>query len=310
MKLKGLISATYTPFDPGTGEPNLGLVGPMTEFMLSHGSSGFYVCGSTGEGESLSVEERKRVAEAFVTATAGRVPVIIQVGHNAITSARELAEHAAEIGADAISTLPPTYFKPGNAEALVGYIEQVMDAAPGLPYYYYHIPRLTGVGFDVVEVLQLAEERLPSFNGVKYSDPDLSGLMACQEFANGRYDIPFGSDEMMLGALACGAKAAVGSCYGFAGPLWLKIIGAHEAGDQDEAHQWMLKAARLVRLLYTSGPFHACVKQVVWPLHGLDIGPLRTPQPTLAQAQVDEIRRCLDETGWAEEIASGEYKLP
>ena len=163
------------------------------------------------------MEERKQVAEAFVQATAGRVPVIVQVGHNAISSAQELAAHAAVIGADAISTLPPNYFKPGIAQALVGFIQQVTEVAPGLPYYYYHIPQMTRVGIDVVEILQLAEEHLPSFNGVKYSSTDLSGMMACQEFGAGRYDIPFGSDEMMLGALACGARAAVGSCYGFAG---------------------------------------------------------------------------------------------
>jgi len=311
MKLEGLVSATYTPFHPDSGELNLDLIEPMTEFMIAKGSNGFYVCGSTGEGESLSLEERKLVAEAYVKATAGRIPVIIQVGHNSITSARELAAHAAEIGADAISTLPPNYFKPSNAKALVDFIEQVTLAAPDLPYYYYHIPHLTGVGFDVVEISQLAAEQVPSCNAVKFSDPDLSKLMACQEVENGRYDIPFGCDEMMLGALACGAKAAVGSCYGFAGNLWLKIISAHEQGRNAEAHQWMLKAARMVRLLYTSpGPFHACVKQVVWPLLGINPGPLRIPQPRLEQSQMDEARRYLDETGWAEEIATGEFKLP
>ena len=287
------------------------LIGPMTEFMLSSGSRGFYVCGSTGEGESLSVEERKLVAEAYVSATKGRAPVIIQVGHNSISSARDLAAHAAKIGADAISTLPPTYFKPRNPEALIDYLAQVTEAAPELPYYYYHIPALTGVQFDMLEVLRLAAERLPSFNGVKFSHLDLSEMMACQDFDNGRYDIPFGSDEMMLGALACGAKAAVGSCYGFAAPLWLKIIAAHETGAREDAHRWMRKAARLVRLIATSpGPFQACVKQVIWPLHGFDPGPLRTPQPTLSPAQIDQARGWLIETGFGKEITSGEFKLP
>ena len=311
MKLIGLISATYTPFQPESGELNLDMIGPMTEFMFLSGSSGLYVCGSTGEGESLTVEERKLVAEAYVSATKGRAPVIIQVGHNSISSARDLAAHAAEIGADAISTLPPTYFKPRDPAALIDYLAKVTEAAPDLPYYYYHIPALTGVGFDMVEVLELAAERMPSFNGVKFSHLDLSEMMACQEFENGRYDIPFGSDEMMLGALACGAKAAVGSCYGFAAPLWLKIIAAHEAGAREEAHQWMRKAARLVRLIATTpGPFQASVKQVIWPLHGFDPGPLRIPQPALTQSQIDQARLKLDQTGFAEEIATGEFKLP
>ena len=311
MKLTGLVSATYTPFDPKSGEVNLDLIAPMTEHMLSRGSAGFYVCGSTGEGESLSVEERKSVAAAFVKATKGRVPVIVQAGHNSITSAKELAAHAAEIGADAISTLPPTYFKPSSPETLIHFISEVAAAAPTLPYYYYHIPNMSGVRFDMVSLLRLAAERVPSFNGVKFSDFFLADMMACQEFDGGRFDILFGSDEMLLGALACGAKGAVGSSYGFAAPLWTKIIDAHERGERDEAHRWMLKAARLVRMIAGSpGPYAACVKQVIWPLLGFDPGPLRTPQPTMTHAQLDAARRKLDESGFAEEIASGDFKLP
>lgn len=311
MKLTGLISATYTPFVPGTGKLNLDLIAPMTDFMLSRGSSGFYVCGSTGEGESLSIEERKLVAEAYVVATRGRVPVVIQVGHNSITSAKELAAHAAEIGADAISTLPPTYFKPGTVESLIDYIAQITDEAPNLPYYFYHIPRMSGVHFDMINLLKLASERLPSFTGVKFSDFNLAEMIACQGFENGRYDIPFGSDEMMLGALACGAKGAVGSCYGFAGPLWLKIIAAHESGAREEATLWMRKAEQLVRMIGSMpGPFQACVKQVIWPLHGLEVGPLRAPQPTMSEPQVAEARRWLETTGLAEELITGEFKLP
>ena len=310
MKLTGLISATYTPFKPESGEVNLDLIAPMTEFMLSSGSAGFYVCGSTGEGESLSVEERKSVAAAFVTAANGRAPVIVQAGHNSVTSSKELAAHAAAIGADAISTLPPTYFKPGTPEALIEFIESVTSAAPNLPYYYYHIPNMSGVRFDMIKLLQLAAERVPSFNGVKFSDYYLADLLAGQEFEGERYDILFGSDEMMLGALACGTRGMVGSSYGFAAPLWTKIIESHNAGEQDTAHRWMRKAARLVRLLATApGPYPACAKQVIWPLLGFEPGPLRTPQPRMSPAQITEALRQLKESEFAEEIATGEYKL-
>ena len=106
MKLTGLIAATYTPFRED-GSVNLDLIPAMIDYMIESGVSGFYVCGSTGEGESMSVEERKQVAQASVSATKGRLPVVVQVGHNSVESACELARHAAEVGADAISTLPP-----------------------------------------------------------------------------------------------------------------------------------------------------------------------------------------------------------
>ncbi len=310
MKLNGLIAATYTPFHPD-GSVNLDLIPKMTDHMIERGVSGFYVCGSTGEGESLSTDERKQVAAAFVSATDKRVPVVIQVGHNSIASAGDLARHAAEIGADAISTLPPTYFKPATLDLLVDYIKSVTSAAPDLPYYYYHIPRLSGVAFDTVALLEEAKEHIPSFAGIKFSDFFLAEMMECQEFDNGRYDIPFGSDEMILGALATGATGAVGSCYGFAAPLWIKIIEAYEARDMETAQAWMRKAARMIRIINTDpGPFHACVKQVIWPLLGMEAGASRLPQPSMTPAQVDQARQRLEETGFAEEIITGEFNLP
>ena len=97
MRLTGLIAATYTPFRED-GSVNLDLIPTMIDYMIESGVSGFYVCGSTGEGESMSVEERKQVAQASVSATKGRLPVVVQVGHNSVESACELARHAADSG--------------------------------------------------------------------------------------------------------------------------------------------------------------------------------------------------------------------
>lgn len=309
MKLTGLVAATYTPFH-ADGTLNADLISPMIDHMIDRGVAGFYICGSTGEGESLTLDERKQFAEATVSAAKGRVPVVVQAGHNSIDSACELARHAAEVGADAISTLPPTYFKPSTPELLMEYIAKVAGSAPDLPYYYYHIPRLSGVAFDTVNLLKLAKTSVPSFAGIKFSDFFLAEMMACQEFDDGRYDILFGSDEMILGALATGAKGAVGSCYGFAAPLWLKIIETFKAGNIEEAQGWMRKAARLVRFIAGDpGPFQGCVKQVIWPMLGFDVGALRLPQPAMDKAAIDQAKRWLDETRFGEEIVSGNFSL-
>ena len=88
--IRGLIAATFTPLhDDGT--LNLGRVPDIAERLIDRGVQGFYVCGSTGEGPSLSTEERAATAEAYVRAAAGRVPVIVQVGHNALSDARSLS---------------------------------------------------------------------------------------------------------------------------------------------------------------------------------------------------------------------------
>ena len=309
MKLTGLIAATYTPFRED-GSVNLDLIPAMIDYMIKSGVSGFYVCGSTGEGESMSVEERKQVAQASVSATKGRLPVVVQVGHNSVESACELARHAAEIGADAISTLPPTYFKPASVDLLVDFIARVSSSAPDLPYYYYHIPRMSGVSPDLVEFMQKACERVPRFHGIKFSDFFLADLTTCLEFEDGRLDVLFGSDEMILGALATGAKGAVGSTYGVAAPLFAKIIKTYGEGKLKDAQSWMAKAVRLIRLIDKEpGPYHSCVKQVVWPLLGFEVGPCRVPQAILSEEDVAHARARLEESGFAQELARGEFQL-
>ena len=93
FRLRGLVAAMFTPFKPD-GSLNLPRIKPLIDQVLAQGASGLYVLGSTGEGPSLTTEERLKVAEAAVKAAAGRVPVIIQVGHNSLEEARGFAASA------------------------------------------------------------------------------------------------------------------------------------------------------------------------------------------------------------------------
>ncbi|MCP5538617.1 MAG: dihydrodipicolinate synthase family protein [Akkermansiaceae bacterium] len=300
FRLRGLIAATFTPMHPD-GSLKLELVPPMVDRMIADGVAGFYVCGSTGEGMSLTDDERRAVAEAFVKATAGRVPVVVQIGSNSIPAAAALAAHAAEVGADAISATPPMYFKPGSVETLIDCIAPIAAAAEGLPFYYYHIPRLTGVAVDMGRFLELGAARVPTLAGIKYSDFDLSVYRHCLGLDGGRFDLPFGSDEMLLAALAMGGDGAVGTCYAFAAPLWVRLIDAWNAGDLEKARNLQSLAILLVRTLMAQpGGFGASVKEGLLPLLGFEAGALRPPQPQLPPGGRDSVKRALGEIGFWE----------
>ena len=172
FNLRGLIAATFTPFR-ADGALDVKRIKPSIEAVLAQGANGLYVCGSTGEGPLLTTAERQQVAEASVKAARGRVPVVVQVGHNSIEEARELAAHAQRIGADAVSATPPGYFKPDTLESLVDCTARIAAGAPRLPFYYYHIPVLTGVRFDMVGFLRRGGPRIPTLRGIKFSDPSL-----------------------------------------------------------------------------------------------------------------------------------------
>ncbi len=303
--LTGLVAATFTPMH-GDATLNLGQIEPMLEHLLGSGVAGLYVCGTTGEGPSLSTDEREAVAEAHVAAARGRIPVVVQVGHTSLPEACRLAAHAQAVGADAVSAIAPWYFKPASVDVLVDCLSPIAAAAPDLPFYYYHLPALTGVQLEMLELLQLAPERLPTLAGIKYSAPKLDEFQACTEFADGRFDILFGCDEMLLSGLAAGARGAVGSTYNYLAPLYRRVIDAFECGNVDEARRHQGRAVELVRAIVRRRA-HAGLKATM-KFVGFDCGPTRLPLVALQPAEVDQLRDELDALGFFE-ACTGEYAV-
>jgi len=293
--LPGLIAATFTPMH-ADGTLNLGQVEPIVEHLIGSGVAGLYVCGTTGEGPSLSTEEREAVAVAYVAAARRRIPVVIQVGHTSLPDASRLAAHAQTIGADAISAIGPWYFKPASVDVLVDCLAPIAAAAPDLPFYYYHLPAMTGVHLDMLELLRLTPGRLPTLVGIKYSAPKLDEFQACNEHAGGRFDILFGCDEMLLAGLAAGAQGAVGSTYNYLAPLYRRVIDAFEGGDMDDARRHQGLAVTLVRAIVRRRG-HAGLKAAM-KLVGLDCGPTRLPLVPLKPPEIDPMRDELDVLGF------------
>jgi len=297
LTLNGLVAATLTPLDE-SGSPAFEPVSKMVDDLIAQGVGGLYVCGSTGEGVSLRSEERVEVTEAFVRAAAGRVPVVAQVGHNSLSEAADLAAHAERAGVDAISATCPSYFKIDKLANLVDCMAEIAQAAPDLPFYYYHIPALTGSSVDAAEFLQLGRQEIPNLRGLKYTDTKLFEFQRCLECGDGAFDVLWGCDEMLLGALATGANAAIGSTYNIAAPLYRQIIDAFDLGDVRKARRWQARSVQLVQTLKRY-PFHAALKAVLG-LRGHAMGGCRLPLQGISPSQIDALTADLKAIGFFE----------
>ncbi len=187
FQLEGLIAATYTPMRED-GSLWLEQIGPMVDHLDASGVSGIYICGSTGEGISMTSRERMQVTEAFLHHAKGRMTCIVHVGHNSLMEARELAVHAREHQADVTSAMSPSYFKPETISDLVGTVATIASATPDLPFYYYHIPHMTGVDLDMVDFLHQAGPRIPNLAGIKYTSHQLHEFETCRRVEDGRFD--------------------------------------------------------------------------------------------------------------------------
>ncbi len=297
FKLRGLVAATFTPFR-ADGSVNYPRIKPQINQLIADGVAGLYVLGSTGEGPLLTTEERLKVAEASVKAAAGRVPVVVQVGHNSVVEASGFAAHAQAIGADAISSTPASYFKPTSLDNLLDGVAEIAAAAPKLPFYYYNIPGLNGVRYDMEQLLRRGGPRIPTLRGVKFSDTMLSELQACVECDGGKYDIVFGCDEMLLSGLVVGVQGAVGSQYNFAAPHYRRIIAAYNRSDMAEARRLQFLAGELVRVIVASHGGGRGGFKTVMKLIGQDCGPSRLPIATSTPAETARLRRDLTRFGF------------
>jgi len=305
-KTRGLIAATFTPMNPD-GSLNLSLIPSIAEHLIASGITGIYVAGSTGEGVSLTTDERRAVAEAYIAAAAGRLTVFVQVGQDSVEQARQLAAHAQSFGASAVSAVTPTYFKPTTLEALVESMARIASGAPELPFYYYHIPTVACVTFDMVEFLARAGERIPNLAGIKYTASTLHEYQACVEYDGGRYDILFGLDEMLLGALAVGATAAIGSTYNFSAPVFHRVMAAFDAGDIETARRWQSRSIDIIRAFVPYGGREA--QKAMMGMIGFDCGPCRPPLTTLPSDRAAALRMDLEAVDFfqlAHEVSAAE----
>jgi N-acetylneuraminate lyase len=298
---KGLMAAPFTPFDK-LGKLNLEIIPSYVDKMVADGLEGIFVCGSNGEGPNMTTEERMVAAKAFKQAAGSRIKVYVHVGHSSISESQRLATHAGDIGADAISSVAAFYFKPANVTTLVDALAEIAKAAPDLPFFYYHIPHLTGMSMDMTELLKLGEKKIPSLKGIKYTATTLWEYQLCLNAAAGKFDILFGLDEMLLPALSVGAKGAIGSTYTFAAPLYLEVIKSFEEGDLEEARRKMLYLVEMVKILLKFPPIPA-QKAIVKRL-GIDLGPCRLPLTTLSDAEEASLYEQLDEIGFFQKLNS------
>jgi N-acetylneuraminate lyase len=297
FSLRGLVAATFTPLG-SRGELRLARVKPLVNRLIADGVEGLYVLGSTGEGPLLSSAERFKVADAFVQAAAGRLPVVVQVGHNSVREAKAFACHAQSCGADAISATAPCYFKPESIELLIDCSAEIASGAPKLPFYYYHVPIVTGVRFDMVEFLRKAKGSIPTLRGIKFSDSALHEVQECIRYDRGRFDILFGVDEMLLSGLALGVRGAVGSTYNFAAPLYRRLMSAFRRGDMVEAQRFQALAGEMIRAII-SACGRAGLKETM-SLTGCECGPCRLPLRTLTRSGRKRLRDQLIRIGFFE----------
>ncbi len=298
-KIAGLIDAPFTPFD-AEGNVNLAPIPAYAVMLQKNGLKGVFVNGSSGEGYMLTTEERKALAEAWVKAAPEGFKVIVHVGSCCVRDSRELARHAAEIGAWGIGAMAPPFPKIGRVEELVKYIEEIACGAPELPFYFYHIPAFNGAFLPMLDVLKAVDGRVPNFAGIKYTFESLYEYNQCRLYKDGKFDMLHGQDETILPCLAMGgARGGIGGTTNYNGRELTAIIDAWNRGDVEAAREHQNFSQEVINVICHFRGNIVGGKRIM-KLIGLDLGPNRTPFRNMTDEEEAQMKRELEEIGFFE----------
>lgn len=297
--ISGLIAATFTPFDEH-GELNLEVIPDYAHHLIRKGVNGVFVCGTSGEGLLMSVEERKQVLEAWVPYRKF-LRIVAHVATTNYQDSRHLATHAQEVGADAIACMGPCYLPPQRTEELVEYNRKVAEAAVNTPYYYYHLPNVSGVHVKMNAFLKMASNVIPNLAGIKFTSFDLMDMQECILLENGRFNIMHGHDEILLSGLAAGVNGGVGTSFNLIPEIYQEIMNAYKAGEMELARTFQLRSVDFVKLMLKYENSVVSTKTML-NLAGLNLGPCRLPLRNLSEQEVRSLEEDLKVLDFFDEI--------
>jgi len=254
--LRGIIPPMVTPLADRDTLDTAGLQ-RLIEHILSGGVHGLFILGTTGEGPSLSYRLRCQLIDRVCEQVAGRVPVLVGISDTAFIESVNLAEYAADAGAQALVLTPPYYFPMGQVE-LQQYVAHIAAELP-LPLMLYNIPSHTKVRFELDTVRGLME--IANVAGIKDSCADMIFFQHLCRLAAERSDwtVLMGPEELLADAVLSGGHGGVCGGANLCPQLYVDLYHAAQRRDMDQVAQLRARVLWIAKNFYTIARHGAAV---------------------------------------------------
>jgi dihydrodipicolinate synthase/N-acetylneuraminate lyase len=278
--IQGALAAALTPLRSDGAALDEDAFAPYVGFLADGGVNGLLALGTTGEGILLSVAERRRAAELFISAARGRLQVAVHCGAQTTADTVALADHAAGAGADGVAVIAPPYFRLDD-RALFEHFRRAAAVCAPTPFYLYEFESVSGYPIPL-GVLDRLREAAPNLAGLKVSDSPWDKV---RPYLVEGLDLFVGAEALIARGLASGAAGAV-SGLAAAFPERVAEVTRDPAPEGAEALAG-------VRATVERFPRHAALKALV-SNRGVPIREdVRPPLRPLSSAEREELLRCL-----------------
>lgn len=297
MNFRGVFPALITPFD-ANGNINCAAIEALVEWHLSCGVNGFYICGTSGEGMLLTDEERNLVARTVVRAVKDKASVIVHVGALSTRQAGGLATAAEDLGADAVSSVPPIFFGQGNQKSLIRHYEGIARAS-NLPLLVYYLPSHMGQ-LPMKAIQQVLD--IDNVAGIKFSSYDLFTMRRIIE-DNGNKAVLSGNDEVFFPALTMGAWGSIGLTLNFMPQLYVAIYKAFHSGNMAEGIRLQGCVNKVIETVLDI--YAPAAAKTVLNRMGFDVGIPRDPLRQFDESERSEFFRRMEQANLFSMVGRG-----
>jgi 4-hydroxy-tetrahydrodipicolinate synthase len=288
VQLGAILTAMATPFDQD-GRVDEAAAAALAQHLVTHGSDGLVMAGTTGEASTLTDDEKLGLFRLAVREVGGSASVVAGTGSNDTAHSVHLTRLAAEAGADAVLVVTPYYNRPPRA-GIVGHVAAIAEV--GLPVILYNIPSRTGLNMEPDLIAELAT--IPNVTGLKQANPDLDECRAC--VADTPLTVWAGNDDMLFPVLEMGGEGVISVASHLVGEEMQAIVGAVARGDLEDARRRDAALADLiVGLFVTTSPI--LIKAALEMTGLIPSGRLRLPLVEATPVQRDILRTVLERQG-------------
>ena len=241
---RGVATALITPLTENGID--YGQFGRFIDWQIDEGVNALVVCGTTGEGSTLTDDEHRDAIAFCVERANGRVPVIAGTGSNDTAYAVDLTRFACQAGADACLVVTP-YYNKATQNGLVAMYNAIADASTK-PIIVYTVPSRTGCGIQPATYAKLAEH--PNIAAIKEANGNISSIVETRALVGDRLDIYSGNDDQIVPILAMGGQGVISVLSNVLPRQTVELCDRFFAGDVAGAAQMQCDMLDLIQALF------------------------------------------------------------
>ena len=241
----GAATALVTPFK-ADGSVDYDAFSKLIDWQIAGGIDALVICGTTGEGSTLTDEEHKECIRFAAEKIAGRVPMIAGTGSNDTEYAYQLSKYACDVGADALLLVTPYY----NKATPKGLIKSFLDTADRVnkPVILYNVPSRTGVNIPMSVYRELAKhERIIA---TKEASGNLSQVAEIAAELSDTLAIYSGNDDQIVPIMSLGGMGVISVLSNVLPRETHDICAKYLAGDLIGSRKLQLDLLKLINALF------------------------------------------------------------